>query len=320
MASDSTKRVGLVGARGYTGRELITLIDAHPSFTLAYASSRELAGTRVDAYVDGVTSDVVFETLSPEDVAGREVDVCVLALPNGLSDGFVDAIDAGSFPGTRIVDLSSDHRFVDDWTYGWPERLRDELRGAARVSNPGCYATGMQCVLFPILDLVEGSPQVFGVSGYSGAGTKPSPKNDVEALRDNLMPYALVDHTHEREVSRQLERSVHFMPHVAPFFRGITLTITMMLNEEFTADDLLARYHASYDDEPLVEVLDDEAPLVRDNACAHTCRIGGVTVHEGVRRAVVVATLDNLLKGAATQAMQNMNLMVGFDEHAGIPR
>ncbi|MEM1347122.1 MAG: N-acetyl-gamma-glutamyl-phosphate reductase [Myxococcota bacterium] len=319
-ASEDTKRVGLVGARGYTGRELLALVDAHPGFELAYASSRELAGTRVDAYVEGMTSDVLFEELTPGDVAQREVDVCVLALPNGLSDEFVDAIDAGAHADMHLVDLSADHRFVDAWVYGFPERRRQEIQGASRVANPGCYATGMQCGLLPILDLVDGSPQIFGVSGYSGAGTKPSPKNDVEALRDNLMPYALVDHTHEREVSHQLERPVHFMPHVAPFFRGITLTITMMLREGATTGDVLERYHARFDAEPLIELLDEQVPLVRDNALRHTCRIGGVTVHEGRRRAVVVVTLDNLLKGAATQAMQNMNLMVGFDEHTGIPR
>jgi N-acetyl-gamma-glutamylphosphate reductase len=127
-----------------------------------------------------------------------------------------------------VVDLSADYRFNPAWAYGLPERhgSRELIRGAMRVANPGCYATGMQCSLFPLTGLLSSgaSPHVFGVSGYSGAGTNPSRKNDLKELADNLMPYALNNHMHEREVTHRLSAEVpagiRFMPHVAPWFRG----------------------------------------------------------------------------------------------------
>ena len=321
MASAEIKRVGLVGARGYTGRELIALIEHHPRLELAFASSRELAGQRVCDVMEGVGLELTFESLGPEAVAARGVDVVVLALPNGVSGPFVaalDAADAGREVPVKIVDLSADGRFDEAWTYCWPERLRETIRGASRIANPGCYATGMQAALWPIVDLLDGPPHCFGISGYSGAGTKPSPKNDPEVLHDNLLPYSLSGHTHEREVSRQLDHAVRFMPHVASFFRGITLTISAELRQAVTRDEIKARYVARFGDEPLVR-LSDEAPLVRDAAGDHHVSVGGWTLSADGRRLVVVATLDNLLKGAATQALQNINLVCGLDEFEGVP-
>src|SRR4029079_689307 len=148
---------------------------------------------------------------SPEDVAGEKLDAYVLALPNGASGAYVEAI-AAARPDLVIVDLSADHRFTSSWVYGQPERKRAEIRGARHIANPGCYATAMQLALAPLVPLLEGPANVFGVSGYSGAGTTPSPRNDPEALRDNLMPYALVGHMHEREVTRHVG-PVCLMPH-----------------------------------------------------------------------------------------------------------
>jgi N-acetyl-gamma-glutamyl-phosphate reductase len=221
-------------------------------------------------------------------------------------------VDAAGSP-MGVLDLSADWRFDAGWTYGWPERLRSVLRGAKRVSNPGCYATGMQTALWPLLDLLEGPVSVFGVSGYSGAGTEPSPKNDPEQLRDNLMPYKLTGHVHEREVTFQLNHAIHFMPHVAPFFRGITLTMSVALNTELEERHIYERWADIYASEPLVQILRD-IPLVRAAAHQHHVTVGGVTLDAAHRRLVCVATLDNLLKGAATQALQNMNLMAGFEE------
>lgn len=319
MNEQEHRRIGIVGARGYTGRELLALLREHGGFELDFASSRELAGQPIADTVDGWPDAAqTFEELSPEDVARRDLDVCVLALPNGVSPAFVEAIDAHS-PQTKILDLSSDHRFDDAWQYGWPERLREQIAGATRVANPGCYATGMQAAIWPLVDLLDGPAQAFGVSGYSGAGTKPSPKNDPEVLRDNLLPYKLVEHTHEREVTRQMQHPVHFTPHVAPFFRGITLTVSMRLTNPASREGLLERYQRRYEGEPLVQWR-DEIPLVRDNMQRHHVTVGGLALDETGRHAVVVATLDNLLKGAATQAMQNLNLLAGFDELRSIPR
>jgi N-acetyl-gamma-glutamyl-phosphate reductase len=177
----------------------------------------------------------------------------------------------------------------------------------------------MQLAITPLLERLAGPPQCFGVSGYSGAGTTPSDKNDLDKLRDNLMPYALAGHVHEREVSHRLEHPVEFMPHVAPHFRGITLTANLWLREKTTMEVISACYRERYASEPLVRVV-DEAPWVSRIANRHHVEIGGFAVAPGGKRVVVVATIDNLLKGAATQAMQNLNLAFGFDEFTGIPQ
>ncbi|MBA2660809.1 MAG: N-acetyl-gamma-glutamyl-phosphate reductase [Bradymonadaceae bacterium] len=310
------KRLGIVGARGHTGSELIWLLEGHPGFELIFVSSRELAGQRVSEHNTGYSGELNFEDLGPSEVAGYGADAYVLALPNDLSRPFVEAIER-ECPQAVIVDLSGDHRFDPNWKYGLPERFRDELRGARRIANPGCYATAMQLALLPIIDLLADAPHVFGVSGYSGAGTKPSPKNDLELLRDNLMPYGLSGHLHEREVSFQLATPVHFMPHVASFFRGITLTISTILEAPADYQTIVALYNERYKGEPLV-CIEQDAPLVRDIASRHQVAIGGFTLDAAGARLVLVATIDNLLKGAATQALQNLNLASGFDELEGI--
>jgi N-acetyl-gamma-glutamyl-phosphate reductase len=167
-------------------------------------------------------------------------------------------------------------------------------------------------------DVLVGPVQCFGVSGYSGAGTAPSDKNDPDQLRDNLMPYSLAGHVHEAEVSRQLQHPVEFMPHVAAHFRGLTITANLHLASPFTRDEAMSRYTDAYAHEPLVRVT-DAAPWVSRIAGAHHVEVGGFTLADDGQRLVVVSTLDNLLKGAATQAMQNLNIAFGFDELAGIP-
>ncbi|MBX3190109.1 MAG: N-acetyl-gamma-glutamyl-phosphate reductase [Labilithrix sp.] len=291
------KRVGLVGSRGYVGQELVKLFEAHGALDLALAISQR-------------------DAKSPEEIAAEALDAYVLALPNGASEAYVSAI-AKARPDAVIVDLSADHRFDDAWVYGQPERKRDAIARATRIANPGCYATAMQLALAPFVPLLEGPPSVFGVSGYSGAGTTPSPKNDPEQLRDNLMPYSLVEHVHEREVTRELGARLFFAPHVAPFFRGITVTISMALARPSTLEALEARLREAYATEALVR-LTREIPLVRDIAGRHDVVIGGLAVSGDGAHAVVVATIDNLLGGAATQALRNLNLALGLPERRGI--
>lgn len=319
-AEAEKKSVGVVGARGFVGTELIKLLIAHEGLRIVYLGSRSLAGKpigeQLSAHVEGPARDLVFEALEPDDLKERPVDLCFLALPNGLAADYVAAIEA-SHPETAIVDLSADYRFTDDWVYGMPELDRDKLRGASRISNPGCYATAMQLALAPLRGSIDGIPNCFGVSGYSGAGTKPSPKNDRVKLRDNLMPYSLEGHLHEREVSRHLGHPVHFMPHVSPLFRGISMTINVHLSEARGRDDLIDCYKAFYADEQLIEIT-DEMPEVAEIQGKQGCRIGGFAVAEEGRRLVLVSVLDNLLKGAATQALQNANMALGLDEFAGI--
>lgn len=326
MTTSTTRRVALIGARGHTGAELVKLLDAHPGFDLVVASSRAAAGKKLGEVVPGIREKLaalVVQDIAPGAMGGvvaeHGLHAVILALPNGEAKPWLKGLP----DETVVVDLSADHRFdalEQGWVYGLPELKRASVLRATRIANPGCYATGAQLALAPLLPLLhaEVAPTVFGVSGYSGAGTTPSPKNDPEALRDNLMPYSLVDHTHEREVTRQLKRDVFFSPHVAPFFRGITLTISAPLAKKVSVADVRERLQFRYASEALVRVV-DHAPLVRDAANRHDVTIGGVEVDPQGRRVVLVATLDNLLKGAATQAVQNLNLALGFDELAGIP-
>ncbi len=314
--SAGTFRVGIVGARGYVGAELIRLLAAHPHFELMYVGSRELDGQRLADHVDAYSGELRYSSPANEALPSLGADAVVLALPNGKAAACVAAFDAAD-ANPVIVDLSADYRFDDSWYYGLPELTRACYLGERRISNPGCYATAMQLAIAPMLELLDGPAQCFGVSGYSGAGTSPSDKNDPDKLRDNLMPYALTGHVHEREVTRQLAHPVEFMPHVASHFRGITMTVNLHLSETVARDAVLARYRDAYDREPLVQVGDD-APWVSRIAGRHHVEIGGFALSDDGRRLVVVATEDNLLKGAATQALQNLNIAFGLDEMTGI--
>lgn len=310
--------VGIVGARGHVGRELIALLAGHPHFALTFVSSRALAGQPVADHVDGYQGDLRYQSLAHERLPQQTTDAVILALPNGKAKACVDAFDAAAAQPV-LVDLSADYRFDRDWYYGLPELNRDGYHGQRRISNPGCYATAMQLAIAPMLGALAGPVQCFGVSGFSGAGTTPSDKNDPEKLRDNLMPYALVGHVHEREVSARLGHPVEFMPHVAGHFRGIMVTANLHLTRAFSRDAVLSRYRARYANEPLVRVAED-APWVSAIAGRQHVEIGGFALSDDGRRLVVVATEDNLLKGAATQALQNLNNAFGFAEMLGIPQ
>ena len=310
-------RVGIVGGRGYVGSELIRLLVGHPDFELAFVASREREGKVVADFESASMGDLRYCNPSAAEAAGTGADALVLALPNGMAGEYVAAVDALA-PAIKVLDLSADYRFDDSWYYGLPELTRSHAHGRTRISNPGCYATAMQLAIAPLCDALSGPVQCFGVSGYSGAGTKPGDNNDPEKLRDNLIPYALIGHVHEREVSRQLGHAIEFMPAVAPHFRGITMTANMHLSRSFMLDDIQKIYRAHYAGEPLVAVL-DATPWVSRIAGRHGVEIGGFTLSDDGRRLVAVATLDNLLKGAATQAMQNLNLAFDLAETTGIP-
>ena len=300
--------VGLVGARGHTGAEIVRLIQFHPSLDLVYAGSRELAGQPVPG-----VDDLTFESIGPEQMLARGSDVVILALPDGASDSFVETIDEHSV----IVDISADHRLDPDWSYGLPELQRDRLKGSTRIANPGCYATAMQIAIAPLVDITSGVPAVFGVSGYSGAGATPGPRNDLERLKDNLMPYKLVGHNHEKEAVRHLGIPVRFMPHVHPAFRGLIVTAHVPVGEAITPEEVGARFVKWFGSEPLIEIT-DEVPQLRDGTGRMGALVGGFDTSDDGLNVVVVAALDNLLKGAAVQAIQNVNLSLGLPELDGL--
>jgi N-acetyl-gamma-glutamyl-phosphate reductase len=233
--------IGLVGARGHVGSELIRLLAAHPRFELGFVSSRERAGERLDAHETGYRGDLRYVCHDARQCARSGAQALVLALPNEHASSYVQAIDQQAAE-TFVVDLSADYRFDPSWYYGLPELTRQRYAGQRRISNPGCYATAMQLAIAPMLDALAAPVQCFGVSGYSGAGTTASDKNDPDMLRDNLMPYSLIGHLHEREVTRQLGHAVQFLPHVAPHFRGLTITANLHLARAFTLDEVTQRY------------------------------------------------------------------------------
>ncbi|MEJ8569273.1 N-acetyl-gamma-glutamyl-phosphate reductase [Elongatibacter sediminis] len=308
----------VIGGRGHTGSALLPLLDGHPEITIRAVASGTAAGEPVAGHVEAMRgSDLVFSDLRPDAVRDLDARLYILALPNGKAGAWVEAIDTHC-PDAVIVDLSADYRFDDQWSYGLPEHFAPGLRGATRIANPGCYATGAQLALTPVRERLAATPVVFGVSGYSGAGKTPSRKNDPLVLADNLLPYALADHIHERELSHHLGRDARFMPHVASFFRGISLTVAVEFAEPCRAEVLHEQFRDFYGQASLVQVTASapEVAQVRDSAAA---LVGGFTVSQShPTRAAIVCVLDNLLKGAASQAVQNINLAFGLDELSGL--
>jgi len=307
-------KAAILGARGYVGVALIQLLDKHPKVKLEAVFSRSYEGQKVQAMVGGFSdANLTYQSGDFKILETMSLDVLFLALPDGIArkhDKQWLAMAKGS--GTVIIDLSADYRFDDSWVYGQPETNVTPLKKAKLIANPGCYATGMQMGLYPLLpylqDIQFDVPTAFGVSGYSGAGTTPSDKNNPLRLADNLLAYKPTGHTHEKEVSHVLKHTVRFMPHVAAHFQGIHLTLSGKLNNNLTGRELFELFKQFYAKTPLIEVQIDP-PEIQQIKQKHQLIIGGFacSVTEP-GHFVLNVCLDNLMKGAATQAVQNMNL------------
>ena len=308
-------KVALAGGRGYVGEELIRLLSDHPNFEVVFAGSNSAAGQRVDELYPSLETQLAFQDLAESTLKNTEADVWVIAQPNGKAADFVATLDGTD---AKFIDISSDYRFDKDWVYGLPERNSQFIRGAARVSNPGCYATATQLALLPLLGEWTTPPSAFGISGFSGAGRTPNEKNDPKRLADNIIPYSLDNHMHQREVSHQLDTAVRLMPHVASFFRGITVTVDVRLSNTTDSAELLTRYRKHYQDHSLIEIR-ESIPEIRNVTETNLAVVGGFSVDpDDPTRVAIVSVIDNLRKGAASQAIQNMNLMFELEPTTGL--
>lgn len=332
-------RVGIVGGTGYTGAELMRLLVAHPQVELVCITSRKLAGQRVTDSFPSLRGyvDLAFE--APDAGQLSRCDVVFFATPHGTAMQEAPALlDAG----IKVVDLSADFRLRDagvfsqwygmehsatDWleraAYGLPETHREEIRAAALTANPGCYPTAVQLGLAPVLKagVVDPASLVADVkSGVTGAGREAKTGSLFCENNDSFRAYGVAGHRHGPEVNQELSRLAGgnvdcvFTPHLLPIQRGILATLHMHASE---ACDLQALYEEYYADEAFVDVLPaGQLPETRNVRGTNRCQIGIVPVSG--QRVVVLSVIDNLVKGASGQAIQNMNLMMGFDEGAAL--
>ena len=237
-----------------------------------------------------------------------------MALPNNEAAKWADKISKQN-PQAIILDLSADHRFNDKWHYSVPELT--QTIDCNKISNPGCYATAMQLMLAPINNMIDGEVNFFGISGYSGAGATPNDRNDPDKLENNIIPYSLNNHIHEREVSFHMQRDINFMPHVADFFRGILITGNFSLKSQCSSLETRNIFDDFYDEHSFI-VIKEEFPSISEAINTPNAMIGGFNIDESKKRLSFCCSIDNLLKGAASQAIQNLNNVMNFDEKLGL--
>jgi N-acetyl-gamma-glutamyl-phosphate reductase len=336
-------KVGIVGGTGYTGVELLRLLVRHPQVELAAITSRAEAGTNVADLFPSLRGLVDLAFSDPAEAPLARCDCVFFATPNGVAMSQARAIlDSGA----RVIDLSADFRLKDlavwkRWykaehaapdlvanaVYGLPEMYRDRIRGARLVANPGCYATAVQLALLPLVetDHVDHAHLIADAkSGVSGAGRKAEVHLLYSEASENFKAYAVEGHRHHPEIVESLQSlegapgrrlGLTFIPHLLPMVRGILATVYARITRE---TDFQALFEKRFSGEPFVDVLPPGSlPETRWVRGSNHCRIA---VHRpmGGDTLVVIAVEDNLVKGAAGQAVQNMNLMFGFPETQGI--
>jgi N-acetyl-gamma-glutamyl-phosphate reductase len=325
------KRILVAGASGYAGALAAELVDRHPALTLAAATSRSDAGKRLSSLYPQYRCDAVLEELSLGDHG--ELDAAIVAYPHGASASVVAALRADGVP---VVDLSADFRLRDhsvyeQWyvphvapellagaVYGLPERNREQIKAAGLVANPGCYPTASVLALAPLAPFIA-DVVIDAKSGVSGAGREPSAVTHFVSVDENVKPYGVGHHRHMPEIDQELalagavDLAVTFTPHLVPLDQGELVSCYVTLSEEVDIDSL---YAAAYANEQFVEVV-DYVPGVREVRGTNLCRINA-RIDERTGKAFVFAVIDNLWKGAASQAVQNLNLMLGLPEQQGI--
>jgi N-acetyl-gamma-glutamyl-phosphate reductase common form len=306
-----TKTIGLLGGRGYVGQEIIKLLVNHKYLNITSIFSSSKVGQSVPL---NVGNELLYQDLSLDQIVLSDEDAFILALPNNESQNYVDLIHRHN-PQAIIVDLSADHRFDQAWEYRVPEL--SETVQSTKISNPGCYASAMQFMLAPLKNILAGPVHLYGISGYSGAGATPNSRNDQEALQDNILPYSLVSHLHEKEVKAHSYPEILFTPHVGNFFRGIMMTGNFILSQSMSADEIYNLFVNHYQSEQLI-CIQPELPKLQDVQNTSNVIMGGFAVDQEINRLTFCCALDNLLKGAATQTVQNLNSAFGWDDNLGI--
>jgi N-acetyl-gamma-glutamyl-phosphate reductase len=336
-------KVAVIGASGYTGVELLRLLAGHPAVTVTCVTSRQQAGQPLGEAFPSLAGvyDLTFESVEPAALAGR-ADLVFTAVPHQAAMGMVPQLLAA---GCRVVDLSADYRLHDaavyaEWyephqtpellaeaVYGLPELYREQVRGARLVANPGCYPTSAALALAPLLRQRRIDPATIIVdskSGTSGAGRAAKVDTLYCEVNEGFKAYGLPRHRHTPEIEQTLSEAagrpvtISFTPHLVPASRGILSTCYASLAGEVSLAELLALYRQQYAGEAFVRVLPEgRLPNINQVRGSNFCDIG-LAVDPRTRRVIAVAALDNLVKGAAGQALQNMNLMLGLDECSGL--
>jgi len=330
-AAGSPANVAIAGATGYTGQELVRLLARHPAVTIAAAtSSGATAAVRTLPALARIW-DGVITPLVPDALAGA--DLVFLALPDAAAAAMAPTlVDAGM----RVIDLSGAFRLRDDaqrarWypdtrrmpegiAYGLTERARNAVAHARLVANPGCYPTAALLALAPLGDaglLVAGADIIVDAkSGVSGAGKTPSERTHFSECHGSLSAYGVFNHRHGAEIEQGAGATVTFTPHLVPLDRGLLSTIYVRVPPGTTEEMLADVYVRAYAGAPFVRLAGPALPEIKHVAHTNFCDIGWRVDPSG--RAILVSVLDNLLKGASGQAVQNMNVMLGIDERTGL--
>jgi len=327
-------RVAVLGASGYTGQEFTRLALGHPGLEIQALVSREHAGRPACELLPGVDprANQLPAVMAPGEVldllASGGCDTLVVCLPHGAWKSLVAEHPALATLPARIVDLSSDHRDGGSgYLYGLPEAFRASLAGATRIANPGCYPTAAALAVLPAIEAgwIGGPLMVSALSGVSGAGRAPALRTSFVELEGGASIYrAGTEHAHVAEMERTFARlgaplPVGFVPHLAPMARGIVLTLSTQLARPIEPEELRAAYAERYASEPFVQLLEPGVwPETRLTRESNRCDVAVTTLHGG-RTLLATAALDNLVKGAAGQAIQNLNLMLDWPEHWGLP-
>ncbi|WP_116108424.1 N-acetyl-gamma-glutamyl-phosphate reductase [Lewinella sp. IMCC34191] len=313
------KRIGIIGGGGYTAGELLRILVNHPGVEIAFVESGSQAGKAVTEVHDDLIGDTDLRFTGSSGTALGEVDVIFLCMGHGKSRGWVEAHRPKQ--SQLVVDLSTDYRMDESWVYGLPEINREAIKGAKRIANPGCFATAIQLALLPLAaaGLAEGEVHVNGITGSTGAGQSPSPTTHFSWRNANVSVYKAFDHQHLAEIGRsagQVGRvatdNIHFLPVRGPFARGILATC--YLETDRSEAELRQNFRDFYQGAAFTHVTDETINLKQ---VVNTNK-GLVQVEKHGSKVLVTSAIDNLLKGASGQAVQNMNLALGLPEDQGL--